>query len=707
MLQRLGPYILEEKLGAGAMGSVFRARHQELDAPVALKVVSADLSDDPESAARFQRECELLAQVADHPHVVGIHTAGFDAGRLYCVMDLVEGEDLDRRLQRDGPFAPERAAEIVRDVARAVASLHEKGIIHRDLKPSNILLDAEGQPRLVDFGLSKPFLNSQHRLTRTGDLLGTPLYMAPEQAHGRPLSPATDAYALGMLLFTLIAGEAAIPRDGAIVAVLSRIVSGGHRRLEQVVPGAPRLLSSLCAQCFSLDPLSRPSAASLAEALERFLSGEATDPPSRWGLAALAIVVVLGVIAGALWVFTRDAPRTEPAATQTEPNLEPVPGPSLGALRELVEQAQSEQKQHPVRAALRFAEALAGLNRPGVEAAELRAQAERGVRRALQDTGRGLRARIGSGEYRTCAFGPQGELVTGSNKGVLELWSPAGRLVHRWPRRRDKIRACAISADGELVAFAWAATAEVWSTTTKRRLRSWPAEVRTIRTVAFSPNRQLLASGDDTGQVRIFHVDSSAPARTVGTHVGRVYSVAFSPDSHTLASASNDRTLVVWDLLRSGKIHTLKHRRKVRSGLFTRDGKQLLTCGDDGTIRVFRVEKWTLSGQLSATGSQVKCADLSGDDRIYAAGDDDGRVHVWDLERNARLTVFKGHDGEEIEGIAVSHDGLLVASAGEEGVHVWRVPGRVPSLVGLGTEPLQTVRRALQRLRVDLPKPSK
>ena len=270
----IGPYRLGEQLGAGGMGVVFRAVHEPSGTVVALKTLTP-VADD-QLKARFLREGEAQARVAQHASLVRVHDKGVHLGRHYFVMDVVQGDDLRVPL-RSGPFPPREAARIARDIALGLAHMHEQGVLHRDVKPANILLDQSGRPRLVDFGIAH--IDGAHSLTNTGDLLGTPAYMSPEQALGeRPkIGPRSDVYSLCSVLYHLLTGRP--PFTGASsVTLLTKVVTAVPVSPTTLSAEVPADLSQICLRGLSKDPEDRFSATELAAALDRYLRGEDLDP---------------------------------------------------------------------------------------------------------------------------------------------------------------------------------------------------------------------------------------------------------------------------------------------------------------------------------------------------------------------------------------------------------------------------------------------
>jgi serine/threonine-protein kinase len=281
-LPQIPGYEVESLLGRGGMGVVFRAKHLRLGRVVALKMALAGAYAGQPERERFQREAEAVARLR-HPNVVQIHDIGDSAGRPYFTMEFVEGGSLADKLA-DKPQPARQAAALLATLAGAVQAAHDSGIVHRDLKPSNVLLTADGTPKISDFGLARR-LDGEVALTRTGTAVGTPSYVAPEQAQGKTdaAGPAADVYALGAILYEMLTGRPPFKAETVAATVLQVI----HQ--EPVPPSklnarVPRDLETICLKCLHKEPQRRYATASaLAEDLERFLHGEAIAArPERW-----------------------------------------------------------------------------------------------------------------------------------------------------------------------------------------------------------------------------------------------------------------------------------------------------------------------------------------------------------------------------------------------------------------------------------------
>ena len=273
LLGELGDYELLEEIGRGGQGVVFRARQKSLNRNVALKVIGLGQWATPAHLKRFRLEAEAAASL-DHPYIVPIYEVGEQDGQCYFSMKFIEGGQLDQVIQQR-PISVRQAAELIAKVARTVHYAHEHGILHRDIKPGNILLDAKGETHLTDFGLAR-LVESESTVTRTLEVLGTPSYMAPEQAAGdnAKLTRATDVYGLGAVLYQLLTGHPPFA-GGTTYETIKLLLETEPRQPRLWNPKIDRDLSTICLKCLGKDPQRRYSSAlALAEDLERWLKHE-------------------------------------------------------------------------------------------------------------------------------------------------------------------------------------------------------------------------------------------------------------------------------------------------------------------------------------------------------------------------------------------------------------------------------------------------
>ena len=311
-LPQVPGYEVEAVLGRGGMGVVYRAWHLRLNRPVALKMLLAGPYARPEELERFLREAEAVAGLR-HPNIVQVYDVGDVDGRPYFTMEFVEGGNLADQI-RGVPQPARQAAARVATLAEAIHAAHQSGIVHRDLKPANILLTGDGTPKVTDFGLARR-LEGDGGLTLSGVPVGTPSYMAPEQARGKKqaIGPATDVYALGAILYELLTGRPPFRAESA-TATLQQVLTDEPVPPARLNPQVPRDLKTICLKCLHKEPHRRyASAAALAEDLRRFLRGEPIaarragrlERLARWArrspAAAALLAVTLLVATTAAW----------------------------------------------------------------------------------------------------------------------------------------------------------------------------------------------------------------------------------------------------------------------------------------------------------------------------------------------------------------------------------------------------------------------
>ncbi|WP_179382164.1 serine/threonine-protein kinase [Streptomyces sp. SA15] len=257
-----GRYRLHDPIGRGAMGEVWRGFDETLGRTVAVKLLLPQGSD-PTSASRFRLEAQTAGRL-NHPHVVGVYDFGEYDGRLFLVMELVEGDSLARRLTTAGPLSVEEVARIASQAAAGLAAAHQQGIVHRDIKPANLLLDADGTLKIGDFGIARFVDDPSGALTTTGQIVGTSLYLAPERALGQNAGPASDVYALGCVLYQLLTGKPPFRADSA-VAILHQHLDAAPEPPRQLVAGLPPAFENYLLGLLAKQPEDRPAAQQVAE----------------------------------------------------------------------------------------------------------------------------------------------------------------------------------------------------------------------------------------------------------------------------------------------------------------------------------------------------------------------------------------------------------------------------------------------------------
>jgi Tol biopolymer transport system component len=296
----LGKFQILAEIGQGGMGVVYRGYDPELRRDVAIKVLAPELTWDPRLVARFRREAQTVAALF-HPNIVNIHDIREQDGVQYLVMDLISGEPLSTVIAREGPLSPERAARITVQLADALDYAHSRGVIHRDIKPANILVEAEDRVVLTDFGIAKAV--GAERLTMTGVRPGTPQYMSPEQAQGKPVDNRTDVYSLGVVLYEMLTGR--LPyRSDTPVNLMRVVVRTPPRPPRQWLSDIPAEVERVVLRALAKDPQARyPSAGGLARALTQALAPETPARRRRLALDERKTVIALAAVAGVLAVI--------------------------------------------------------------------------------------------------------------------------------------------------------------------------------------------------------------------------------------------------------------------------------------------------------------------------------------------------------------------------------------------------------------------
>jgi WD40 repeat protein len=690
--QRFGPYELRDWVASGGMGSVYRAvRVDDFEQEVAVKVVRQAL-DDADAARRFATERQLLAGLS-HPNIARLLDGGTTAeGLPYFVMEFIRGLPIDRHCDRAQLTTRDRV-HLLEAVCQAVACTHEQGIIHRDLKPSNVLVTQDGVPKLLDFGLAK-WVADDSGATRTGQVLGTPSYMAPEQALGkaRDVTERADVYSLGAILYELLTGRP--PFKGSTWReTLEQVCTEEPVAPRRLQPKLPRDLDTICLKCLQKDPARRyASARQLGEDLDRFLRGEPIlarpagriERLGRWcrrnpGVASLTALVVLLLVGGT--VAASVAALAFRRAAEQERFLS-------GTLQQTNEELASAlytrsiavaERELSLRRDIAYAEELLeGCPAP------LRGWEWHHLRRLLDGPTSVLKGHTAGIWSVACCPGRR-LLASGSIDGTVRLWDADKEILSRtlpgsflYP-----VICVAFSPDGKRLVAGGVApnllqpqsstgVVKVWEVESGRLLRTYPAHPGLVAGVAFSPDGRTVASAGFGDVVHLWDADTGATKQVLRGHSNWVNRPAFRPDGALLATPSMDGTVKVWDVATGRELGTLRgHDGPVRDAEFSRDGRLLATAGMDGTVKVWDVPSGKATLTFVGHSMSALTVAFSPDGKRLASGGFDKTVKVWDVAAGKEAITLRGHT-DFITSVAFSDDGYLLASVSfDKTVRLW------------------------------------
>jgi WD40 repeat protein/predicted Ser/Thr protein kinase len=656
-----GDYELLAEIARGGMGVVYRARQVSLNRTVALKMILAGQLASPADVQRFHTEAEAAANL-DHPNIVPIYEVGEYEGQHYFSMKLVEGGSLGDCVERFRSNAP-AVARLLQTVARAVHYAHQRGILHRDLKPANILLDAKGEPHVTDFGLAKR-VEGGSNLTQSGAIVGTPAYMAPEQARAeKGLSTAVDTYSLGAILYELLTGRPPFRAATALDTIL-QVLDREPEPPSKIDARVDRDLETICLKCLEKDPAKRyGSAEALADDLERWQRGEpiqarrtgVLERTWKWarrrpGLALMTggvlAFVLLSVLLGAGYAITAGSLRESEAQRELEKRL-----------RDQAEQGEATEKELRQRAERANESAAAALyiNRIIRAQFEWKSMAVGRAERLLDECPPQLRGWEWHYVKRLCH--PEALTLTGHAGPVMSVcFSPDGKRL----------------ASGSLDK-----TIKVWDAATGQVVHTLTGHTEPVVRVCFSPDGKRLASASLDKTVRIWDAATGQLIRTLEGHANIVMSVCFSPDGKRLASTSisqGNGKVRVWDAATGQEVFALTGRDGFLAACFSPDGKRLAAAPVAGPVKLWDAEtgKEAISFKGGVgMGGFCTCVCFSPDGKQLATGSSYFMVNVWDAGTGEIALTLNGHTGGVIS-VCFSPDGKQLASAaGDKTVRVW------------------------------------
>ncbi len=600
-------YRILEGLGTGGMGTVFRAEHELMARQVALKVLSPRLTRRAELVERFRQEVKAAARLS-HPNIVTAFDAEQAGDLHFLVMEFVPGQRVDALLE-NGPLPIATACDIARQVALGLAHAFERGMVHRDIKPQNLMRLPDGRVKILDFGLAR-FASENvpvEALTHSGAVLGTPDYIAPEQARdARSADIRADLYSLGCTLYHLLTGQPPFP-GGSILQKLLAHENQPPRPVRALRADVPAALERLVMRLLEKKPASRYSTpAEVADLLAPWAEGRvpseepghAASSNSRvWASIIAGAVVFLGggmlLVAGSLGYFSSvpasDVPVEAAVPTRAEPEATPLVG---------------------------HREAI--------------------IRLAVAADGR-----------RAASVGAEPDVF---------LWDlAAGKLERRLAGHTDQIRAVAFSHEGDRLLTASAdGRVGLWNVNQGENLKYFAGHEGVVQCVAFAPSGSGGASGGYDKTIKVWSFTEEAPVKTLKGHSAPVTGLAYLPAGDRLVSTAHDGALIVWDLTTGQPRQTHVHEHGLMGLALSQSGRFALTACYDHHAYLWDLEKETLVQRFEGHTEPVLDVSLSPDSRYVLSASKDGTVRLWEAATGIEVDVFHGHRGEAL---AVAFDG--------------------------------------------------
>jgi WD40 repeat protein/serine/threonine protein kinase len=688
--QQLGKYRLVRLLGQGGFADVYLGEHLHLNSQAAIKVMHTHLAQ--EDWESFRREARLIAGLV-HPHIVRLLDFDVEDGVPFLVMQFAPNGTLRRRHARGNPLAPEIILPYVQQVASALQYVHERRLVHRDIKPENLLIGAENEILLSDFGVA--IMAQSSRQQSIENVGGTLAYMAPEQIQRYPI-PASDQYALGVVVYEWLTG--ARPFEGSVAELASKHLMIPPPPLRERAPTISPAVEAVALRALAKDPQERfPSVLAFARALE-----EAVSPDQATTLLAQRSAPLLprhpngwspSLASGA--TLHEQSFTTQVLVSSRLPTFPETP-------------ASSDMPTTPAQGSISRRKALvaglAGLVALGGGAALLALD----YQRAMSSAQRAPTPRPGPSPtpvpigttflvYRghTAAvysvdWSPDGkQIVSGGRDGLAKVWNAAtgANLLTYLGHAPNPVNAVAWSPDGSLIASASNdATVQVWDARTGKVVVAYRGHTDFVATLAWSPDGKRIVSaggdpytnGDHT--VHIWEVSTGKPLLMYSGHTQEVHQVAWSPDGTRIASASADTTVQVWNVSDGAPVFAYpNHHEEVWGVAWSPDGTRLASGGHDGTVQVWSPVQGSVITVNPHHADWVNTVAWSPDGRFVASGSGntshqvdsrDTSVQVWTVE-NGETYSYTGHT-DVVEAVAWSPDGKRIVSASDDAtVRVW------------------------------------
>jgi WD40 repeat protein/predicted Ser/Thr protein kinase len=657
---------IEKLIGRGGMGAVYLATQLNLDRPVAVKVLGADILDDEESLQRLSREAKIVATL-NHPNIVQLHFTGKELNYPYLVMEYVDGQSLGSILRATGKIGVSASCDMVLQVGFALEAAAEVGVVHRDIKPDNILITPDGRVKVTDFGLARKTSDAA-RLTMDGQSLGTPHYMSPEQCEGNAMDIRSDIYSLGITFWQCLAGF--LPFDAETpFAILMKQVHEKLPDIRVVSPDVPKDVAEAIAAMTMKDPALRlPEPGEVVNRMKKYLGGPdvkreklkaqartlAAEPGDSESAAPFASDS--GSIGALSSLAYRETNVGMEALKLHVPALPPKP------------EAPAEPAD-PGRRKFIYAAAGGTLLAAGGLAGLLLSKPKEKPKPTLRFVlGRTI---IGhTNAVKSVHFSSQGDLLaSGGADRTVRIWKAStGLQVHNLAGHSKVVNAVQWTPDDQLVSGGLDHSIRIWDPAKGAEVRQLgpPGHLNTVTSLAVSADGETLASGSMDRSVILWDLKRGTPRRTLNGHTGMVTCAQFKTDNLVLASGGADRRVILWNAADPQEFETCYPQPTMVTGLaFSPDGLMIATAGQDPVIHLVNSRTRATVNTLEGHEKSVLALAFSADGRYLASGGADGSVRVWDVDRCAEAAMAPGDS--MVWTVAFNPGGMKLAAGTQDG----------------------------------------